>query len=105
MPAGAIHEHHGMGAGCHGPADFCEMQLHGGDVAFAERQTSANAAGRADGTHQMGTGIALVGGQSGAGSRLAQIRVRPFCWPILASSWNQTSTGVAASSSCFNALK
>jgi hypothetical protein len=65
VPAGAVEQERGMGSALHSAGDFVEMKLHGLGVGEGERQGGTGAAGRADGTKQVGALVALVGRLAG----------------------------------------
>ena len=48
MPPGLIHDHHSMGAKCHGSGDFDKMQVHRLGIAERQDKPCALAKGRAD---------------------------------------------------------
>src|SRR3546814_6431544 len=68
MPAGAVHEDGGMGAGGDVAADLLEVQLHRRGIRLGQHEGGALAAPRADRPEQIGDLVALVGGQARAAS-------------------------------------
>lgn len=70
MPSCSIKQYDSVGASCHAPRDFLDVQLHAGRAGERERQASGFAARRADRPEQPGIVVALI-------SRLAWPRAAP----------------------------
>ena len=60
VPAGLVHQQHGMSIARDGGADLGEMQAHRRGVAVGQHEGRAFALGGADGTEQIGRSGALV---------------------------------------------
>ena len=67
MPASAIEDKRGMGAGGYGFADFVQMPVHGFGVGVRHDERSAHSTIRADGAEQISPLIARIA--YGAGTR------------------------------------
>lgn len=68
VPAGLIEQQHGVLGGADHVADFGQVQVHRRGVAEGENQGSALAVLRADGTEDVGRGVALILRCRGAGA-------------------------------------
>jgi hypothetical protein len=68
MPPGLIEQQHGVLAGADHLADLGQVQVHRRDVAERQDQGRAFAVLRADGTEDVGRGVALVLRRRGPGS-------------------------------------
>ena len=91
---GPVHEDNRVGLAGNIAADFGQVQLHGFGVGARQHNGSALAFCGADGAEQVG--IFVTVGPQGCRGRVplrAQIRVRPFFWPMRASSCHQISSG------------
>lgn len=64
VPAGAIHQDDGVGAGGDSAADLIEVELHHGGVGPGQHESRTFAQPRADRAEQVGVGVALVGRQA-----------------------------------------
>ncbi len=60
VPAGLIHEQHGMGSWLHGECDLVEMQFHRLGVARRQDETGRLAERRADSAEDIGRGGSLI---------------------------------------------
>ena len=96
VPAGLIHQQHGMSARCDHSCNFNQMQVHALGIAPGQDQPGALAVPGADGTEDIAGGGPLVlqcrGSCAASGPpNRAQRRVILFFCPKRASSANQTS--------------
>ena len=60
MPPGLIHDHHSMGANCHGSGDFDKVQVHRLGIAERQDKPCALAQGRADRSEDVGRCGSLI---------------------------------------------
>src|SRR5258708_22336588 len=92
VPTGTIEDHHGMGISGDLAADLAEVMVHRGGIADRHDQRRGFALRRADRTKQIGRGEAEILWRRWPAAGLPHTPVRPFFWPMRASSWHHTST-------------
>ena len=94
VPAGAVEVRTACAPGATVAADLGQVQVHRVGVCGGQDEAGADAAGRADGTEQVGPGVALVRGAARARASSAHSRVVVPCWPTRASSCHHSSSGL-----------
>ena len=96
MPAGAVADQYGVGAGRDLGADFLQMRIHRLGVGVGHDHGRADASLWADGPENVGGNVPVVAHhQRARADRRPYVGVSAFLTDA-ASSWNQISTGARA---------